>query len=261
MAWCEANGVDYVFGLARNTRLLAEIDAELAAGRRRSAPRPAQPARRVRGLHATRRCESWSRERRVVAKAEHLAKGANPRFVVTSLSSEDRRGQDLYTRGSTAAAARWRTGSRSSSCTCSPTAPAATMRANQVRLWFSSIAYVLLRSAAADRPAGHAARQRHVRHHPSEAAEDRCPGPHQRAPHQGGHGFSLPLPERVPPRLPPPASRRLLTVPHTRDTPARRGVRFRTSENSPSTATTGARLQSHRLLRLSRPAARSCYGV
>ena len=48
------------------------------------------------------------------------------------------------TRGTTAAGARWRTGSRSSSCTCSPTGPAPTMRANQVRLFFSSIAYVLL---------------------------------------------------------------------------------------------------------------------
>ena len=80
----------------------------------------------------------------MVAKAEHLAKGPNPRFVVTSLSVEDRAAQPLYEQDY-CGAARWRTGSRSSSCTCSPTGPApATMRANQVRLFFSSIAYVLL---------------------------------------------------------------------------------------------------------------------
>ena len=83
MAWCEDNGVDFVFGLARNTRLLAEIHEALAAAEAEHAA-TGQPAWQFDDFtYAT--LDSWSRERRVVAKAEHLAKGANPRFVVTSL--------------------------------------------------------------------------------------------------------------------------------------------------------------------------------
>ena len=88
MAWCEANGVDYVLGLAQNPRLVAMI----AAGQEQARlefERTKQPARVVTDL-SYRTLDSWSRERRVVAKAEHLAKGANPRFGVTSLAVEDR---------------------------------------------------------------------------------------------------------------------------------------------------------------------------
>ena len=117
MGWCEDNGVDYVFGLARNPRLLAEINEALAAAEAEHAA-TGQPARQFDDFtYAT--LDSWSRERRVVAKAEHLAKGANPRFVVTSLppSAIDARAS---TSRSTAPGARWKTGSRSSSSTCSP---------------------------------------------------------------------------------------------------------------------------------------------
>jgi hypothetical protein len=83
MAWCETNRVDYVFGLARNTRLVAELEADLAAAAVEQAV-TGQPARRFREfVYAT--LDSWSRDRRVIGKAEHLAKGANPRFIVTSL--------------------------------------------------------------------------------------------------------------------------------------------------------------------------------
>jgi len=83
LAWCEDSGVDYVIGLARNSRLVEKIgwelaDAEAAAARR------GRPARRFTEFpYATR--TSWSRKRRVIAKAEHLPGKANPRFVVTSL--------------------------------------------------------------------------------------------------------------------------------------------------------------------------------
>jgi Transposase DDE domain group 1 len=94
MVWCEDHGVDYVFGLARNPRLLTEIDDALAEADAEHAA-TGQPARRFDDFaYAT--LGSWSRKRRVVAKAEHLAKGANPRFVVTSLTATKIGAQTLY---------------------------------------------------------------------------------------------------------------------------------------------------------------------
>jgi hypothetical protein len=86
MAWCEAHGVHYVFGLARNQRLEALIADELDEAERKTAE-SGKPERLFKELHYQTR-NSWSCERRVVAKAEHLPKGANPRFIVTSLTSE-----------------------------------------------------------------------------------------------------------------------------------------------------------------------------
>jgi hypothetical protein len=85
MAWCEANAVDYVFGLAKNRRLLALIGDELAAAK--AACTAAAPAARVFAELTYQTLDSWTRARRVVAKAEHLGTGdaskSNPRFVVT----------------------------------------------------------------------------------------------------------------------------------------------------------------------------------
>jgi hypothetical protein len=86
MNWCEQNGVDYVFGLARNRRLEAML-AEALAEAKQKHEETGQAARVFRELRYQTR-ETWTRERRVVGKAEHLDKGANPRFVVTSLARE-----------------------------------------------------------------------------------------------------------------------------------------------------------------------------
>jgi hypothetical protein len=94
MSWCEEHGVDYVFGLARNRRL-QEMLSEAMATVRAMQEETGQPARLFRELRYQTR-ETWSRERRVVGKAEHLDKGANPRFVVTSLSAERWAAQALY---------------------------------------------------------------------------------------------------------------------------------------------------------------------
>ena len=83
MAWCEDNGVHYVFGLARNARLEASIADELAEAEAK-AKESGKPERIFKELRYQTH-KSWSRERRVVAKAEHLLKGPNPRFIVTSL--------------------------------------------------------------------------------------------------------------------------------------------------------------------------------
>ena len=94
MSWCEQNAVDYVFGLARNTRLVRAIGAELHEAAQESA-HTSRPARRFKELsYRTRR--SWSRARRVVGKAEQTGDKANPRFVVTSLSQHDWPMRELY---------------------------------------------------------------------------------------------------------------------------------------------------------------------
>jgi Transposase DDE domain group 1 len=142
MAWCEAHRVDFIFGLARNERLVGVIGAELAEVEAESLAQGG-PARRFADF-AWRTLDSWRRDRRVVAKSEHLPKGPNPRFVVTSLpaSAIDARClyEDLY-------CARGEVENRIKEQQLDLFADrtsAATMRANQLRLWFASFAYVLL---------------------------------------------------------------------------------------------------------------------
>ena len=142
MGWCEANRVDFVFGLARNERLVGRIAEDLAAAAAESLA-CGDPVRRFADF-AWRTLDSWSRDRRVVAKAEHLPKGPNPRFVVTSLSADaiDARAlyEDVY-------CARGEVENRIKEQQLDLFADrtsAATMRANQLRLWFASFAYVLL---------------------------------------------------------------------------------------------------------------------
>jgi hypothetical protein len=94
MSWCEENAVDYVFGLAKNTRLVRTIGAELQQAAIEAA-QSGQPARRFKELiYRTRK--SWSRERRVVAKAEQTGDKSNPRFIVTSLSMHSWPMRELY---------------------------------------------------------------------------------------------------------------------------------------------------------------------
>src|SRR5256885_11027573 len=148
MAWCEANAVDFLFGLARNTRLVEEIKAELAAAAELG-QQTGKPTRRFRDFTWQTR-DSWSRQRRVVAKAEWLPGAtpgtgeANPRFVVTSLSREEHEARHLYEK---LYCARGEMENRIKECQLDLYADrtsAKTMRANQLRLWFASMAYVLI---------------------------------------------------------------------------------------------------------------------
>jgi hypothetical protein len=142
MAWCEAHGVDFLFGLQRNPRLEAEIEAEqaMAAAESRLS---GQPARRFKDfMWATHK--SWSRRRRVVAKAEQIEGKANPRFVVTSLTVAAYAAQELYEK---IYCARGEMENRIKECQLDLLADrtsANTMAANQLRLWFASMAYVLI---------------------------------------------------------------------------------------------------------------------
>lgn len=142
MAWSEANHVDYLFGLAKNDRLIGEIAAELAAAAAESLA-TGQSARQFKDFWWTTR-KSWSVRRRVVAKAEHSKGEANPRFVVTSLAADAYPAQQLY---EDIYCARGDMENRIKECQgdlFADRTSAASMRANQLRLWFASMAYVLL---------------------------------------------------------------------------------------------------------------------
>jgi hypothetical protein len=142
MAWCEQNRVDFVFGLARNARLVDEVYVELAQAEE-EATRTGKPARRYKDFrYAT--LDSWSRRRRVIGKAEWTQGEANPRFVVTSLRKTETNGRFLYEK---VYCARGDMENRIKECQgdlFADRTSTATMRANQLRLWFASAAYVLL---------------------------------------------------------------------------------------------------------------------
>jgi len=146
LSWCEANHVDYVIGLAKNERLATLIAGELAAAEA-DARATGEAARRfVELTYQTR--ESWARVRRVVAKAEYLPEGEtgkrNPRFVVTSLGADTVAARPLY---ETVYCARGDMENRIKEQQLGLFADrtsTTTFRGNQLRLYFSSIAYVLL---------------------------------------------------------------------------------------------------------------------
>jgi hypothetical protein len=142
MTWCEANGVDYIFGLARNERLVGVIAEDLAAAAAESLAQGG-PARRFVDF-PWRTLDSWSRERRVIAKAEHLPKGANPRFVVTSLPARAIEARILYEDRYCARGEVENRIKEQQLDLFADRTSAATLRANQLRLWFASFAYVLL---------------------------------------------------------------------------------------------------------------------
>ena len=142
MSWCEQNGVDYLFGLARNERLQRRIKRRLKLARRRFAK--TGKAARVFADFRYRTRESWPRARRVVAKAEYLAKGANPRFVVTSLTAEQAPAQQLYEMIYCARGEMENRIKEQQLGLFADRTSTAELRSNQIRLYFSSIAYCVL---------------------------------------------------------------------------------------------------------------------
>ena len=142
MSWCEENGVHYVFGLARNARLVGEIELELSAAMEVSCE-TGRPARCYTEF-AWLTLDSWSRSRRVIAKAEATRGEPNPRFIVTSLGADQVAAQALY---EDIYCPRGDMENRIKECQLDLMADrtsASTMRANQLRLWFASFAYVLI---------------------------------------------------------------------------------------------------------------------
>lgn len=141
MHWCEKTGVDYVLGLARNQRLGRRIGKSMHQAKRQH--QRTQKAARVFDDFSYRTRKSWSRERRVVAKAEYLDKGENPRFVVTSLPAPSWPAQKLYEE-LYCARGEMENRIKEQLSLFSDRLSTETLRANQLRLYFSSLAYVLV---------------------------------------------------------------------------------------------------------------------
>jgi len=141
MAWCEANAVQYVLGLARNKRLVRAIGGALEQVRE-EAQRTGEKARCFRDLRY-RTKKSWSRERRVVAKAEQLGDKSNPRFVVTSLDMASYPAPALYERLYCARGDMENRIKEQQLGMFADRTSTATMRGNQLRLWIASLAYTL----------------------------------------------------------------------------------------------------------------------
>ena len=145
MSWCENNGVDFVFGLARNQRLRKIIGAQMHAATQQW-NQTGKPARMFSEFaYQTKKTKKggWDRQRRVVAKAEHIEGKENPRFVVTSLAGEAWAAQALYeelycARGD------MENRIKEQFSLFADRVSAETMRANQMRLYLSTMAYILV---------------------------------------------------------------------------------------------------------------------
>ena len=143
MSYCEQNpGLEYVLGLAKNTRLIQQIAAEMAQAQQihQSTQQPARVFKDFR--YRTR--HSWSCERRVVGKAEYLAKGENPRFIVTSIISEEKDARTLYEDFYCARGDMENRIKEQQLGLFADRTSTSWMRSNQVRLYFSSFAYILI---------------------------------------------------------------------------------------------------------------------
>jgi hypothetical protein len=153
MSWCEEEkekavkkglgAVDFCLGLARNSRLEAEIESALQEAKGQF--HKSGKAARVYGEFFYQTRESWDQERRVIAKAEHLEKGANPRFVVTSLSAEEWPAERLYEK-LYCARGDMENRIKEQLMLFADRTSTAYLHSNQVRLYFSTIAYLLLQA-------------------------------------------------------------------------------------------------------------------
>jgi hypothetical protein len=143
MSWCEQNEkMDYVFGLAKKERLNKEIEAQMAQAQ--EIHKSSAEAARVFKDFRYRTRKSWSRERRVVGKAEYLAKGANPRFVVTSIASAEKDARTLYEDFYCARGDMENRIKEQQLALFADRTSTAWMHSNQLRLYFSSFAYILM---------------------------------------------------------------------------------------------------------------------
>ena len=146
MTWCEheENRVDYVLGLAKNSRLKTLIEEEMEQAKQEH-EQTEKAARVFKDFHYQTR-NSWSRSRRVVGKAEYLSKGENPRFVVTTLSEEKADARSLYEDIYCARGDMENRIKEQQLALFADRTSCHEMRANQLRLYFSSFAYVLLQT-------------------------------------------------------------------------------------------------------------------
>jgi Transposase DDE domain group 1 len=143
MSYCEEESqLDYVLGLAKNSRLIATIGDEMAEAKQ--SYQSTQKSARVFKDFRYRTRKSWSRERRVVGKAEYLAKGENPRFIVTSMASEEKEARELYEDFYCARGDMENRIKEQQLGLFADRTSTSWMRSNQLRLYFSSFAYILM---------------------------------------------------------------------------------------------------------------------
>jgi len=141
MVWCEANHVNFAFGLARNQRLAKIIGAQMHQAR--LLHQTTGKAARVFTEFSYCTHKSWSCSRRVVAKAEYLDKGENPRFVVTSLTPDQWAAQELYEKFY-CARGEMENRIKEQMCLFADRLSTDEMKGNQLRLYFSALAYTLM---------------------------------------------------------------------------------------------------------------------
>lgn len=141
MKWCEENQVDYILGLAKNSRLKKALSKELHEAQAEY-EKTGEASRKFKDFEYRTR-KSWSRQRRVIGKAEHLRKGSNPRFVVTSLSSEEVDARALYEERYCARGDMENRIKEQQLYLFADRTSTHTMRGNQLRLYLSSVAYML----------------------------------------------------------------------------------------------------------------------
>jgi hypothetical protein len=142
MAWCENHQVDYVFGLARNVRLEAIVAGALQQARQQW-EQTQQPTRVFTEFQHETVSGTWSRKRRVVTKAEHIDGKSNPRFIVTSLPAEIWAARPLY-EDLYCARGDMENRIKEQFLLFADRVSAASMRANQLRLYLSVMAYALV---------------------------------------------------------------------------------------------------------------------
>jgi hypothetical protein len=145
MSWCESNGVQFVFGMARNQRLRKIIGAQMheATEQWQQTGKAARVFSEFEYQAKKTKKGGWDRARRVVAKAEHIDGKENPRFVVTSLSSEEWAAQALYER-LYCARGDMENRIKEQFSLFADRVSTETMRANQMRLYLSAMAYILM---------------------------------------------------------------------------------------------------------------------
>ena len=144
LSWCEDNDVHFIIGIGKNNRLNLEIEEELALAK--ALYQCSGKASRVFKDFCYKTLKSWRWQRRVIGKAEHLAKGANPRFVVTSFTAKDYDGQELYEKVYCGRGDMENRIKEQQLMLFADRTSTSKMHSNQVRLYFSSIAYLLVQA-------------------------------------------------------------------------------------------------------------------
>jgi len=142
MTWCEQNGVYYIFGISKNNRLIKKIKNQLEHVRRKSIQ--TQTARRTFRSFYYKPLKNWDYKRYVVGKAEHLPRKSNPRFIVTNLLDQKFTPKELYEEVYCARGDMENRIKEQQLCLFSDRMSSSVMRANQLRCWFSGVAYMLM---------------------------------------------------------------------------------------------------------------------